>query len=170
MLPFLYLQWRVALFQAAHKMLTSLKSMPTDNDDGNFIVVDDDDLAQGIVTKGNSRPGAEGTNPFQQLNKFHRNLKVGRGEHLSSLHDKEKFDAGIASNAVKLLEDIGAEQDFVVTFVDVEEKSKDDNYHCFVQLSTTPVAVCYGVGLTEQEALVESARSALEYIRVMTIP
>ena len=131
--------------------------MPTDNDDGNFIVVDDDDLAQGIVTKGNSRPGAEGTNPFQQL------FEVRSAGNTA-------FDAGIASNAVKLLEDIGAEQDFVVTFVDVEEKSKDDNYHCFVQLSTTPVAVCYGVGLTEQEALVESARSALEYIRVMTIP
>jgi Staufen C-terminal domain len=151
-------------------MLTSLKSMPADNDDGNLIIVDDDDLAQGIVTKGNSRPGVDGSNPFQQLNRFHRNLKPSRGEYLASLHDKEKFEACADSEAVKLLENVGTEQDFVVTFVDVEEKSKDDKFHCFVQLSTTPVAVCYGVGMTEEEARVESARKALEYLRIMTIP
>jgi hypothetical protein len=51
-------------------MLTSLKSMPADNDDGNFRIMDDDDLAQGIVTaasKGSARAGGEGGNPFQQV-------------------------------------------------------------------------------------------------------
>lgn len=149
-------------------MLMSLKSMPADNDDGNFRFVDDDELAQGIVTKG--RPGGEGANPFQQLNKFHRNLKLNRGDCLASLHDSEKLEANISSNSVKLLEDIGAEQDFVVTFVDVEEKSKDDKFHCFVQLSTTPVAVCYGTGLDEAEGRVDAARRALDYLRIMTLP
>jgi hypothetical protein len=51
-------------------MLTSLKSMPADNDDGNFRILDDDDLAQGIVTvamKGSARACGEGGNPFQQV-------------------------------------------------------------------------------------------------------
>jgi hypothetical protein len=68
------------------------------------------------------------------------------------------------------LEDIGGEQDFVVTFVDVEEKSKDDKFHSFIQLSTTPVAVFYGVGLTEEESRTDAVRSALDYLRVMTLP
>ena len=155
-------------------MLVSLKSMPGDNDDGNFRMVDDDDLAQGIVTaatKGPSRPGGgEGSNPFQQLNKFHRNLKLNRGEHLASLHDKEKYETNLESNTQKLLEDIGAEQDFVITYVDVEEKSKDDKFHCFVQLSTAPVAVCFGVGVSPEIAQIESARHALDYLRIMTSP
>ena len=71
---------------------------------------------------------------------------------------------------MKLLEDVGAEQDFVVTYVDVEEKSKVDKFLCFVQLSTTPVAVCNGVGLDEGEARVDAARRALDYLRIMTLP
>ena len=112
--------------------------MPADNDDANFRMVDDDDLAQGIVTaasKGPNRPGGgDGSNPFQQLNKFHRNLKLNRGTLLASLHDKETFESILDTNSKQVLEDIGLEQDFVTTFVDVEEKSKDDQFHCFVQV------------------------------------
>ena len=154
-------------------MLMALKSMPADNDDGSFRMVDDDDLAQGIVTaasKGPSRPGGgDGSNPFQQLNKFHRNLKLNRGTFLASLHDKEQLEAKLETKAKQLLEDIGLEQDFVITYVDVEEKSKDDKFHCFVQLSTTPVAVCFGVGVSPELAQIESARHALEYLRIMTV-
>ena len=119
-------------------MLMALKSMPADNDDANFRMVDEDDLAQGIVTaasKGPNRPGGgDGSNPFQQLNKFHRNLKLTRGTELASLHDRETFESILDTSAKPVLESIGLEQDFVVTFVDVEEKSKDDKFHCFVQV------------------------------------
>ena len=46
-----------------------------------------------------------------------------------------------------LLEEIANEQHFEVTFVDVEEMSKRGLYQCMVQLSTVPVAVCFGNGL-----------------------
>ena len=49
------------------------------------------------------------------------------------------------ANFVKLLEEIGNEQHFEVTFVDVEEISKRGLYQCMVQMSTVPVAVCYGI-------------------------
>ena len=45
---------------------------------------------------------------------------------------------------VAALEEIGNEQHFEVTFVDVEEISKRGLYQCMVQLSTVPVAVCFG--------------------------
>ena len=63
---------------------------------------------------------------------------------------------------------IGQEKDFYVTYVHVEEKSRDDKYHCFVQLSTNPVAICFGVGNTSEEAKDNSAGNALQYLRIMT--
>ena len=44
----------------------------------------------------------------------------------------------------------------------------DDKYHCFVQLSTNPVAVCFGVGNTPEDAKANSAANALQYLRIMT--
>ena len=51
-----------------------------------------------------------------------------------------------------------------------EGLTEDDKFLCFVQLSTTPVAVCNGVGLDEGEARVDAARRALDYLRIMTLP
>jgi hypothetical protein len=39
---------------------------------------------------------------------------------------------------------------------------------CLVQLSTLPVAVCYGSGQTSKDAQAAAARSALEYLKIMT--
>ena len=41
---------------------------------------------------------------------------------------------------------LGQEQKFEVKFVDLEERTVDGEAQCLVQLSTLPVAVCYGVG------------------------
>ena len=69
----------------------------------------------------------------------------------------------------KYLKEISEEQDFTVTYVDVEEKSKSNKFHCFVQISTNPVAVCFGVGeQSAADARIDAARNALEYLRVMT--
>ena len=67
------------------------------------------------------------------------------------------------------MEDIGEEQEFTVTYVDVEEKSKSDKFHCFVQMATNPVAVCFGVGeKSPTDARTDAAKNALEYLRIMT--
>ena len=61
------------------------------------------------------------------------------------------------------------EQEFTITYVDVEEKSKSDKFHCFVQLATNPVAVCFGIGENSAaDARIDAARNALEYLRIMT--
>ena len=69
----------------------------------------------------------------------------------------------------KYLTDIAEEQEFTVTYVDVEEKSKSDKFHCFVQMATNPVAVCFGIGeKSAAEARTDAAKNALEYLRIMT--
>ena len=40
-----------------------------------------------------------------------------------------------------MLGELGKEQKFEVTYVEVEEKNDDDQIQCLVQLSTLPVAV-----------------------------
>jgi RISC-loading complex subunit TARBP2 len=37
-----------------------------------------------------------------------------------------------------------------------------------VQLSTLPVAVCYGSGNSSKEAQASAAQNALEYLKIMT--
>lgn len=39
---------------------------------------------------------------------------------------------------------------------------------CLVQLSTLPVAVCYGCGITSKDAQASAAQNALEYLKIMT--
>ena len=49
-------------------------------------------------------------------------------------------------NYAPMLLALGQEQKFEVKFVDLEERTVDGEAQCLVQLSTLPVAVCYGVG------------------------
>jgi len=41
-------------------------------------------------------------------------------------------------------------------------------FQCLVQLSTLPVAVCYGCGATSKDAQASAAQNALEYLKIMT--
>ena len=164
---------KLAKRQAANRMLLTLKSMPVERDnEQSLATIDEDDLAQGIArqkaavaaNKSNAdhHPAAD-----PSFFKFHRDLKTSRGPHLAGLHDQEALEKA-QEDAITALEKIGQEQDFYVTYVDVEEKSRDDKYHCFVQLSTNPVAVCFGVGNTPEDAKANSAANALQYLRIMT--
>ena len=96
---------------------------------------------------------------------------------------------GKNSDYVGMLGDLGKEQKFEVTYVEVEEKNDDDQVQCLVQLSTLPVAVspglvhrndnyhddifffcqvCYGVGGDTKAANNDAARNALNYLKMMT--
>ena len=101
----------------------------------------------------------------QQVSRFHRNLKLSQGEELGRL---QQVALSPETKSVELLEIIGAEQQFEVTFVEVEEVSKRGLYQCMVQLSTVPVAVCYGVGENPVEAKHAAALDALDYLQLMT--
>ena len=64
--------------------------------------------------------------------------------------------------------DLGQEQQFEVTYVDVDERTDGNEVQCLVQLSTLPVAVCYGVGEDIASANNDAARNALNYLKMMT--
>ena len=95
-------------------------------------------------------------------------MKTNRGPHLAALHDEDAFENFQNMCPEETLSKVSSEQDFDVTYVDVEEKSKDNKCHYFVQLSTNPVAVCFGIGETPILAKANSAANALQYLRVMT--
>ncbi|XP_025832119.1 interferon-inducible double-stranded RNA-dependent protein kinase activator A homolog isoform X3 [Agrilus planipennis] len=83
--------------------------------------------------------------------------------------DEENVNLNIKDfNFVEFLQEIAAEQEFEVTYVDVEEKSISGKCQCLVQLSTLPVAVCYGSGTTSKDAQANAAHNALEYLKIMT--
>lgn len=71
-------------------------------------------------------------------------------------------------NFVQFLQEIASEQQFEVTYVDIEEKSLSGKCQCLVQLSTLPVAVCYGSGASSKDAQASAAQNALEYLKIMT--
>ncbi len=154
---------KLAKRQAAYKMLQTLKSMPVERDnDPAFTTIDEDDLAQGIAKSAK--------NGNDDMFKFHRDLKVSKGPHLASLHDDEAYGKGSEVRPEALLDEVSKEQDFGLIYVDVEEKAKNDKYHCFVQMSLTPVAVCFGIGDDPGGAKREAAKNALTYLRIMTKP
>merc|ERR1712141_553635 len=159
---------KMAKRQAAHKMLQTLKSMPVEREsEQSLAMIDEDDLAQGIARKTSALQRGENGNE-QLFLKFHRDLKTNKGPHLAGLHDEELFEKCRTMVPEDTLKKISVEQDFDVTFVDVDEKSKDNKYHYFVQLSTNPVAVCFGIGETSKLARANSAANALQYLRIMT--
>ncbi|XP_075149725.1 double-stranded RNA-binding domain-containing protein loquacious isoform X2 [Haematobia irritans] len=69
---------------------------------------------------------------------------------------------------VKLLQEIANENQFEVTYVDIEEKTFTEQFQCLVQLSTLPVGVCHGSGPTPADAQKMAALNALEYLKIMT--
>jgi len=71
-------------------------------------------------------------------------------------------------NFIQMLQDIAEEANFVVTYVDIEELSVSGAHQCLVQLSTLPVAVCYGTGSTVKDAQASASHNALEYLKIMT--
>ncbi|XP_071524084.1 protein Loquacious isoform X5 [Panulirus ornatus] len=76
--------------------------------------------------------------------------------------------SSLSLNFVQMLQDIAQEASFVVTYVDIEELSVTGQHQCLVQLSTLPVAVCYGTGAAVKEAHSAAAHNALEYLKIMT--
>lgn len=71
-------------------------------------------------------------------------------------------------NYVQFLHEIATEQQFEVTYVDIEERTHSGRFQCLVQLSTLPVAVCQGSGISSKDAQSNAAHNALDYLKIMT--
>jgi len=156
---------KLAKRQAANKMIQKLRELPMENEDA-FANIDEDELAQGLAHRlSQTRESGKGLSHSQQVSKFHKTLKSSQGDVLCSLKELTLKEV---EDCVTMLEDIGKEQQFEVTFVEVEEESKRGLSQCMVQMSTLPVSVCYGQGEDPEAAKQSAARDALDYLKLMT--
>nr|AFX89033.1 loquacious [Mayetiola destructor] len=151
---------------AAHQMWQRLQDLPLDGqDDAN----DDINRANNMNRYADLKEKRISTLTNQhsyKVSQFHKTLKANSGQILSKLQNTCLNDPDV--NFVQFLQEIATEQQFEVTYVDIEEKSYSGQFQCLVQLSTLPVAVCQGSGKTSKIAQTCAARNALEYLKIMT--
>ncbi|XP_062861719.1 interferon-inducible double-stranded RNA-dependent protein kinase activator A homolog [Trichomycterus rosablanca] len=68
---------------------------------------------------------------------------------------------------VQMILELSQEQGFVVTYFDIDELTANGQYQCLAELSTTPVTVCHGTGISCSNAHNDAAHNALQYIKIM---
>ncbi|XP_050310802.1 RISC-loading complex subunit tarbp2-like isoform X2 [Anthonomus grandis grandis] len=158
---------------AAHKMWQALQDLPMEGN--NLPGFDsDEDLSAGkgaLVSQRysglkDSKINKLSTQQSHKVSQFHKALKQSAGKKLNDLQTVNLSAKDF--NFVNFLQEIASEQNFEVTYVDIEEKSLTGRCQCLVQLSTLPVAVCFGVGKTPKDAQSNAAHNALEYLKIMT--
>ncbi|XP_058794643.1 RISC-loading complex subunit tarbp2-like isoform X3 [Phymastichus coffea] len=160
---------KLAKRQAAHKMWQSLQEMnnathtPGEDDE---IVPKNANVSAHFADLKDSKIATLTTPHSHKVSQFHKNLKSSTGVKLFELQHTCLNDGDV--NLVQFLQEIASEQQFEVTYVDIEEKSISGKCQCLVQLSTLPVAVCYGSGMTSKDAQASAAQNALEYLKIMT--
>ncbi|XP_015225997.1 PREDICTED: interferon-inducible double-stranded RNA-dependent protein kinase activator A [Cyprinodon variegatus] len=68
---------------------------------------------------------------------------------------------------IQMLLDLSKEQGFEVTYFDIDELTVNGQYQCLAELSTSPVTVCHGTGISCSNAHNDAAHSALQYMKIM---
>ncbi|XP_066248030.1 protein Loquacious-like isoform X1 [Euwallacea similis] len=157
---------------AANKMWQTLQDLPLDGN--NFPGFDPDEeitgkagnLTQRYAGLKDSKIPILNNQQSQKVSQFHKALKQSAGKKLNDLQTVNL--AGKDFSSIQYLQDIAVEQNFEVTYVDIEEKSVFGRCQCLVQLSTLPVAVCFGIGKLPADAQANAAHNALEYLKIMT--
>lgn len=166
---------KIAKRIAAFKMWSRLQESPLDQNQINQIIDEEgnEELSQRITNILNRYADLKDahiptlTNQHSyKVSQFHRTLKATFGQTLIKLQSTCLNDDSLGH--VNLLQEIAAEHQFEVTYVDIEEKTYAGKCQCLVQLSTLPVAVCQGAGRTLKDAQANAARNALEYLKIMT--
>lgn len=68
---------------------------------------------------------------------------------------------------IQMMLDLSKEQGFEVTYFDIDELTVNGQYQCLAELSTSPVTVCHGTGISCGNAHNDAAHNALQYIKIM---
>ncbi|KAM5152569.1 interferon-inducible double-stranded RNA-dependent protein kinase activator A isoform 2-T2 [Mantella aurantiaca] len=133
---------KVAKRIAAEKLLAKLQSIPSENLNIS--------LKKGIVN-----------NPGCTLDK----LKNSPGEKINML---KRSPLSIPNtDYVKMLTEVAEEQEIHVSYLDIEELSVNGQFQCLAELSTSPVTVCHGTGLSCGNAHNDAAHNALQYLKII---
>ena len=155
---------KLAKRQAANEMIRRLTEFPMKNKIS-LKMIDEDELALGSRDITSVRGFREVHS--RSISKFHENLGVSQGETLYKLHHINLTES-VDINCIEVLEEIGYDQQFIMTYVDVENVSKRGLYQCIIQLCLVPVAVCFGEGENRGLAREAAAMDALNYLKLMT--
>ncbi|KAM9803410.1 interferon-inducible double-stranded RNA-dependent protein kinase activator A homolog [Syngnathus typhle] len=93
------------------------------------------------------------------------NLKGSSAEKISSLR---RNPLSIPyTDYVELMTELSKEQNFDVSYLDIDELTANGQYQCLVELSTSPVTIYHGTGISRINAHNAAAHSALQYIKIM---
>jgi len=159
---------KLAKRHAAHNMIDILRELPVEKEDLPENL-DDDELSQEQNGEHSELEGAEIKSQIasKRVCMFHKNLKCWKGKYVIKLHQRKLIDES-AINFEGMLEEVAREQHFEVTYIDIEEVSKRGLHQSMVQLSTVPIALCFGQGTNHILAKQDAARDALAYIQLMT--
>ncbi|XP_068101534.1 interferon-inducible double-stranded RNA-dependent protein kinase activator A isoform X2 [Hyperolius riggenbachi] len=133
---------KVAKRIAAEKLLDKLHSIPADN------------------LNISLKKGA-GNNPGCTWDK----LQNSSGEKINVL--KRNALSIPNTDYVKMLTELAEEQEFRVSYLDIEELSVNGQFQCLAEISTSPVTVCHGTGLSCGNAHNDAAHNALQYLKIM---
>ncbi|XP_061926673.1 interferon-inducible double-stranded RNA-dependent protein kinase activator A homolog [Entelurus aequoreus] len=68
---------------------------------------------------------------------------------------------------IQLMSELSLEQSFDVAYLDIDELTANGQYQCLAELSTSPVTVCHGTGISHSNAHNAAAHSALQYIKII---
>lgn len=100
----------------------------------------------------------------QQVSNILKQLKASNGPQLNDLQYKNLTTSGL--NYTGLLREIADEQKFEVTYISAE--TVEGRATCLCHLTTLPLAVCFGIGETEELAKMNASHNALQYLKIMT--
>jgi len=149
--------------ESAQKMIDKLKSFgPNGAEQVGELSLDEEELAGKM---NNMKVDTLTPEASDKVAAFHKNLQNANGKLLAKLLNTSLKSR---NDCVKMLADISKEQKFEVTYVEVDEKTESGDTQCLVQISSFPVAVCYAVGKDFEKAKEESARIALNYLKMIT--
>ena len=152
--------------EAAAKMMTIVQNMKDEN--GTKLRTDGDSKVEETVAKPSDlKIDTLKPDDSKKIQQFYLDLHQQQGNKLFLLHQTSlKVSKGM--DFIKMLADIAQEQKFEVTYVEIEENTESDDIQCLVQISSLPVAVCYGTGVDKAAANQDAARTALNYLKLMT--
>ncbi|XP_026523902.1 interferon-inducible double-stranded RNA-dependent protein kinase activator A [Notechis scutatus] len=68
---------------------------------------------------------------------------------------------------IQLLGEIAEEQGFNIKYLNIEELSVNGQFQSLVELSTIPIIVCHGTGISWSNSHNDSAHNALQYLKIM---
>ncbi|KAM5182569.1 RISC-loading complex subunit TARBP2 isoform 2-T2 [Mantella aurantiaca] len=150
---------KLAKRNAAAKMLLQIHRVPSEHRESGEPEPEEDQFS--MCTGGGKMDGGRGRGVACTWD----SLRNSAGEKI--LHLRSHPLTIPSSGFCNLLKDLSEEQSFLISYLDLEERSLSGLYQCLVELSTQPTTVCHGSATTREAARANAAHNALQYLKIM---